>query len=151
MLSLINKYTYIWTISISDLSTQHQRSTGCVNSKCYLACWSSFFHFDLICNMTTFRKGKNSWPFDPTQGSRVCVRSAYLLSWCFVLNSLSFDMQHNDYFQKKIWIDLSTQPPGSRCVCRQTICYHVATCLVSFNLTCNMTTSRKIFASAPIP
>ena len=26
-----------------------------------------FFHFSLICNMTTFRKEKK-WPFDPTPG-----------------------------------------------------------------------------------
>ena len=30
----------------------------------------------------------------------MCVMTAYLLSWCSVLNSLKFDMQH-DYFQKK--------------------------------------------------
>ena len=37
VLSLI-KNTYIYTISISDLSTQPQRSRVCVNSKGYLAC-----------------------------------------------------------------------------------------------------------------
>ena len=43
VLSLIRKYTKIYTISISDLSTQPQRSRVCVNSKFYLACRSTLF------------------------------------------------------------------------------------------------------------
>ena len=39
VLSLIKRY--ICTISISDLSTKPQRSRVCVNSKCYLVCWST--------------------------------------------------------------------------------------------------------------
>ena len=55
---------------------------------------------------------KKTRHFDP-MGSRVCVMTAYLLSWCSVLSSLLFDKQH-DYFQKKIWFDLFYQIPGSR-------------------------------------
>ena len=42
--------------------------------------------FNLICNMTTFKKC-----FDlliEPQGSRVCVRTEYVLAWCSLLHSL---------------------------------------------------------------
>ena len=109
-----------------------------------------FFHFNLICNMTTFRNNKILDLLTPTQGSMVCVRTvAYLLSWCSVLNSLSFDMQH-DYFQKKIWFDLLTPSLGRGCVCGQKILYHVAACVVRSNMICNMTIfQKKKLASAP--
>ena len=49
-----------------------------------------------------------------------------------MLNSLQFDMQH-DYFQKK-WFDLLTPTQGQGCVCWQSICYHVAACVGSFDM-----------------
>ena len=65
---LMKKYAYIYTISITDLQTQPQRSRVCVNSKCYLACRSTSLPVSLISNMTTFRKKKTTRSFDPTQG-----------------------------------------------------------------------------------
>ena len=42
------------------------RGQGCVLSQCFgLHVGLHFFHFNLICNITSFRK-ENIWPFDPT-------------------------------------------------------------------------------------
>ena len=66
LLSLIKTIFLHLQISISYLSIQPQRSMVCVNSKCYLACWSTLIHFNLICNTTSFRKEK--MPFDTNPG-----------------------------------------------------------------------------------
>ena len=86
----------------------------------------------LFCHMKHdhIPKKLNSWPFDPNQGLRVCVRTEYLLLWCSALHSLQFDMQH-DYFKKNVfWL-------------RVCLCYHVAACVIPFNLICNMTILYK--------
>ena len=45
-------------------------------------------------NMTTFRKKC----FDPHPRDRGCVRTEYVIAWCYILHSLYFDMQ-GVYFQ----------------------------------------------------
>ena len=57
VLSSINDYILICTISISDLST-YQESGACVRSEFVFSCMFDlyFFPFHLICNITTFRK-----------------------------------------------------------------------------------------------
>ena len=127
----------------------------CVNSKSYFACRYTLLPLNLICKMTTSKNEKNMTScqdLTPPQESMVCVMTAYLLSWCSVLNCLYFDMQH-DYFQKKIWFDLLTPSPGSRCICGQNICYRVGASIISFNLISNKTIfwTSLILASAPPP
>ena len=78
--------------------------------------------------------------------------TAYFLSWCSVLNSLQFDMQHG-YFHKKIWFDLLTPPPWSRvslwakyllsCCCKG--------CQLKFDMQYDHILKSLILASAPPP
>ena len=70
--------------------------------------------FNLICNMTTFRR-KKCFDFDPTQGSRVCVKSEYMymLACCCIRDSLQFDMQHN-HVLKKLNFDIRPTPRVGR-------------------------------------
>ena len=75
-----------------------------------------------ICNTTTFRF---FLPLTPTQGSRVFVRTEYVLAYCCIHDSI--DMQH-DHVLKKL-----------NFVCGQIICYHDAACVIPFNLICSMT------------
>ena len=96
------------------------------------------------------RKKLTFWPH--CRGLTVYVSSAYLLLWCSVLISLLFvNVMYNlTTFWKYIWFDLITPPPppSQGCVCGQNICYHVATCAVSFNLIINMTIFWKSLISA---
>ena len=45
--------------------------------------------------------------FDPTSG---CVKTEYVLAFCFIRHSLKFDMQHY-HVLKKLNFDLLTPPP----------------------------------------
>ena len=52
------KKSYICTISISDLSTKPQSSRVCVNSKWYLACWSTLLSLQFDMQHDHFQKRK---------------------------------------------------------------------------------------------
>ena len=100
---------------------------------------------------SSFRKEKNDL-FTPPQGSRVCVRTNYLLSWCSMLKTLQFDMQHKVLLsEEEKWLGLLTPPQGRGCVFGQIICYHVASCVVGLNLICNMTITRKSLILTLVP
>ena len=89
--------------------------------------------FDLIFNMTTFRK-KNVMTFDPTPGVGLCVKTEYMLACCCICHSLKSDMQH-DHVLKILNFDLWTPPPGSMNIIFATM---FAACVIPFNLICNM-------------
>ena len=77
------------------------------------------------------------------QGSGVCIRTEYMLACCCIRRSLYFDTQQ-DHVLKKLNFELSDPTPqgwGRRGVGvdRQYISYHVAACVIPFNLICNMT------------
>ena len=60
-------------------------------------------------------------------------------------------MQH-DHVLKKLNFDLLTIPPGSGSeVYWQNICYHVAACVIPFNLIYNMTIFGKSLILASVP
>ena len=66
--------------------------------------------FNLICNMTTFSLKCFDLLTSP-QGSRVFVRTEYVLVCCCIRHSLKFDMQH-DHDLIKLNLDLLTLPRG---------------------------------------
>ena len=76
MLSLINQIY---------LSAQYQyltlKSTPEFRQSCCLHVCLCFFPFNMLCNMTTFRK--THLTFCPhLRGRRHCVRTEYFLAWC---------------------------------------------------------------------
>ena len=80
--------------------------------------------------------------FNPTHRLRVCVRTEYVLAWCYMLRYLIYGMQL-DYFQKKnvFTFDPTTGVEG---VCKD----RIRACLVTnasfpFNLICIINFVRK--------
>ena len=102
-LGIISLSTILVLSSIKKyLSVHFQHLTfQCVRSKLFLYVGLHFLPFNLICNITTFRKKCVDLLILP-HWSRVCVRTGYVLAWCSTLHSLLFDMQHgtvlSDFF-----------------------------------------------------
>ena len=88
----------------------HPLGRGCVCGQniCYHIA-VSVVSFNLICNMTTFRKKIKFDLLTPPPGSRVCLWAKYLLSCCCQRRQLLFDMQH-DYILIKFNFDLDPTP-----------------------------------------
>ena len=103
--------------------------------------------FNLICNMTTFRKGKKL-TFWPHPRGRGCVHICFHGDLCSIPFNLICNMTT---FRKKNDLTFWPHPRGPGCVCGPNICYHVAASILNFNLICNMTIFWKslILASAP--
>ena len=59
-----------------------------------------FISFYLVNNMTIFRKKECFDLSNSSQGSRVCIRTEYVLAWFPMLHSNLFHM-HHDFFQKE--------------------------------------------------
>ena len=76
---------------------------------------------NLICNLTSFRK-KNVLIFDPPKGSRMHVKTEYVLACCCIRG----------------------------CVLRQYMFLHGALCSIPIILTCNKHTSHEIDLSPPV-
>ena len=131
----------------------HPLDCGCACGQniCYHVA-ASVVSFNLICNMTTFRK-KYSLTFWPHPlgwgcvcGQNICYHvAASIVSFNLICNMTTF--------RKKYSLTFWPHPLGWGCVCGQNICYHVAASIVSFNLICNMTIFWKslILTSAPPP
>ena len=94
--------------------------------------------FNLICNMTTFRK-RYSLTFWPHPLGRGCV-CGQNICYHVAASVVSFNLIYNmTTFRKTYNLTFWLYPLGQGCVCRQNICYHVAASVVSFNLIRNMT------------
>ena len=109
----------------------------------------SQFPYNLICNMTTFRK-RYSLTFWANPLGRGCV-CGQNICYHVAASVVSFNLICNmTTFRNTYSLTFWAHPLGRGCVCGQNICYHVAASVVSFNLICNTTIFWKsiILASA---
>ena len=99
---------------------------------------ASVVSFNLICNMTTFRKrySLTFWPHSPGQGF-VCEQ---YVCYNYAASVVSFNLICNMTTFRKIYsLTFWPHSPGQGFICEQNVCYNYAASVVTFNLICNMT------------
>ena len=112
----------------------------CKDRTCAYMAHHATFH--LICYETwLFSEKKMFWPFDPIPRLNVSVNTEYVLAWCSIIHSISFDMQP-DHFQKNLLTFWPT--PAAEGILKDRIHsrIHGVLCSIPFNLICNMTIFR---------
>ena len=127
--------------------------TGCVcvcvcKDRIYV-CMMLYAPFPLVWYATWLLSEKMSWTFDLTlRAEGVCKDK--ICAFMVLYAPFSLIWYATWLLSKKIF-DLFTPSPGSRVWLQHNICYHVAACIIPFNLICNMPIFWKSSILAPVP
>ena len=138
--SVSSQAIYNWAIALPML---------CVRTE-YVLAWCSIFHSLLIWYATCLLSEKKCFDVDPTQGVEGVWKD--IICACMLLH-LWFQLIWYATWpcseKVEFWPFDPTPASAGRELWVQNSCYHVAACVIPFNLICNMTIFWKVKFSPP--